>query len=128
MIQYIAIDGVALPTPSKYTPVYADFDSDDSKRDEVGKLHRNCIRSGQVSPEYKWQNITTEALGTILTAVDGKDTMQVTFFDPLYYVKNKGALHTFTGYVQATRQPEMTLPAENPLEARWTVELSFIEF
>lgn len=127
-ITYLSIDGVVMPTPSKYTPVYSDFDSDDSVRNEVGVLSRNCIRQGQVAPKFKWQNITTETLGVILKAIDGKVSMEVTFFDPLYYVKNNGAMHTFTGYVQATRQPEMTLQAERPEDIRWTIELSFIEF
>lgn len=126
-LTYLMIDGVKMPTPSKYTPVYSDFDSDDSARDETGILHRTCIRMGQSAPKFKWQNITTTDLNKILLATKDKVSMQITYFDPLYYAEN-GTLHEFTGYVQATRQPEMTLQAEKYEDIRWTIELSFIEY
>lgn len=126
-LTYLMIDGVRMPTPSAYTPVYSDFDSEDSVRDESGRLNRTCIRFQQFAPKFKWQNITTTDLNKILVAVKGKASMTVACFDPVWYAQN-GGLHEFTGYVQATRQPEMTLQAERYEDIRWTIELSFIEY
>lgn len=127
-LTYLEIDGVVMPAPSKYTAVYSDFDSDDSVRNEAGYLHRNCIRTNHSAPKFKWQNITATDLAKILGAVNGKEHLQVTYFDPLYYAQNNGALRTFDGYIQATRQPEMTLQAERYEDTRWTFECSFIEY
>ena len=127
MLTYLQIDGVKLPTPSEYTAVYSDFDSDDSVRDETGYLHRNNIRSNHSAPKFKWINIKATDLAEILKAVYGKERLQVTYYDPLYYALNN-ALHTFEGYIQATRQPTLTLPAEKYEDTRWTFECSFIEY
>lgn len=128
MLTYLQIDGVKLPTPSEYTAVYSDFDSDDSVRNEEGYLHRNCIRTNHSAPKFKWNNITATDLAVILKALHGKEHLQVTYYDPLYYALNNGALHTFDGYAQATRQPTLTLQAERYEDTRWTFECSFIEY
>ena len=125
---YLQIDGVTLPAPSSYTAVYSDFDSDDSTRNEVAFLNRNVIRTDHSAPKFKWHNVTTTVLNQILKAAYGKEQLQVTYFDPLYYALNGGALHTFTGYIQATRQPTMTLQAERYEDILWDFEASFIEY
>lgn len=63
---YLKIDGEVMPTPSSYEYVEADFDSPDSARSETGILNRDRIRRGVLSPKFKWKDLTTEQLNTIL--------------------------------------------------------------
>ena len=47
-VGWVKVNGTSLPTPKEFTPVYSDFDSSDSVRDETGYLRRTVIRTGQV--------------------------------------------------------------------------------
>lgn len=118
---WLKIDDKLMPTPSKFTPVYSDFDSDSSARNEVGYLTRQRIRAGQVAPKFKWV-INTVKLNTLLNAIVNEH-LSVTYFDP-----KEMALKTFDGYAQATRQPTLVLQKDSYAECMWEFECSFIEY
>lgn len=123
-VNWLTIDGVKMPTPSKYTYVEADFDSSDSKRSETGVLIRDVIRTNVHSPEFSWNALTTVQLCQLLQAVNQSDTHNITIFDP-----NETDLQkTFIGYVQATRKTEAILPRENPNNTLWKLSMTFIEY
>lgn len=128
MVNWLTINGVKMPTPSGFTYVEADFDTEDSVRSNVGLLSRNRVRRGVLSPEYTWNAITTAQLNAILTAIE-PIAVQVTAFDP----KNTNAdttpyQKTFTGYAQATRKASVVLPKDNPMETLWKISIAFIEY
>lgn len=120
---FLQIDGKTPPTPRDLTPVYADFDSDNSTRNEAGYLIRECIRQGQVSPKFTWR-ITTKQLNELLNMIK-PEKLQVAFYDPMTM-----DLHEFTGYAQATRQPKLVTnqQVKDYESLLWDFECSFIEY
>lgn len=118
---WIVIDGVTAPTPKGFTPVYSDFDSKNSQRNEVAKLHRQRIRAGVVSPKFTWR-IQTKDLNKLLKMIV-PERLNVKFYDPMTM-----AMHEFTGYAQATRQPTLVLAGEKYEDCWWDFECSFIEY
>lgn len=121
-MDWLLIDGVKPPTPSTFQPVYSVFDSDNSKRNEVGVLHRTVIRKGQCAPKYKWNAITTEELNKLLEMCE-PDTLTVKYYDPKLLDYKE-----ISCYAQATLQPELIIPRENPAHSLWRIEISFIEY
>lgn len=65
----IKIDGVDLPSPSKFDLPEMDLDSSDSNRDELGYLHRDRIRQGVYKIELEWKGINNTQLNLIETAI-----------------------------------------------------------
>lgn len=121
---YLKINGEVMPTPSSYDYVEADFDSSDSTRTETGVLIRKRIRRGVLSPKFKWKALTTEQLNTILEAIE-PTWVTVSVFSPKATTSDH--MVTFTGYAQATRTSSVILPCNNPMEALWSFECSFIQ-
>lgn len=123
-INWLTIDGVKMPTPSGYTYVEADFDSQDSTRSETGVLNRDVIRTNVLSPEFTWNALTTKQLQKLLLAVNQSATHNIIIFDP-----NEQSLQKeFIGYVQATRKVSVVIPRDNPMDTIWKLTLSFIEY
>ena len=118
---WVKVNGTALPTPTEFTPVYSDFDSDDSKRNEAGFLNRTVIRKGQVAPKYKWI-LDGKQLSDLLKLIE-PTTLTVEYYD----LKER-AWKTFTGYAQATRQPKLFRQRETFDACLWELEISFIEY
>ena len=118
---WVKVNGAALPTPTSFTPVYSDFDSPDSERDETGVLKRTVIRKGQVAPKYKWILNTVE-LSKLLEMIE-PTTLDVEYYDP----KERG-WKSFKGYAQATRQPKLFRQRASFDECQWEIEISFIEY
>lgn len=123
-VNWLTIDGVKMPTPSKYAYVEADFDSSDSKRSETGELIRDVIRTNVHSPEFSWNAITTAQLRQLLQAVNKSTRHDITIFDP----NETNFQKTFVGYAQATRKVEALLPRENPNDTLWKLSMTFIEY
>lgn len=121
---YLKINGVAMPTPTKYEYTEADFDSPDSTRSETGVLNRDRIRRGVLSPKFKWNALTTEQLNTILTAIE-PTWITISVFSPK--ATSGDRMVTFTGYAQATRTSSVILPRYDPQETLWSFECSFIQ-
>ncbi len=122
---YLKLDGVKMPTPSKYEYTEADFDSSDSARSETGVLIRKRIRRGVRTIKCTWDTLTTENLNILLKAVE-PETLQVEVFTP----KSTSADHLekYTGYAQATRTSSIIIPRINPMDTLWKFECSFIEY
>lgn len=118
---WVKVNGTALPTPKEFTPVYSDFDSSDSVRDETGYLRRTVIRTGQVAPKYKWI-LNTKELSDLLNLIE-PEKLNVEYYDP-----KKRAWTSFVGYAQATRQPKMFRQRETFDACLWEIEISFIEY
>ena len=120
-LSWLKINGTEAPTPTEWTVVDSDFDSDDSVRDETGFLHRTVIRKKQHAPKYKWR-LNGKNLSKLLKMIDDT-TLEVTYYDLL-----TKKLITFTGYPQATRQPKLVLQRKTYDECIWDFECSFIEY
>lgn len=121
---WLIIDGETAPPPrypGGYSPVYSDFDSGNSKRSEAGVLRRQCIRKDVVSPKFKWR-IKTAELKKLLNMIT-PERLSVKIYDP----KLMG-FREFTGYAQATRQPELVSSGEKYEDCWWDFECSFIEY
>ena len=120
-LTFLKINGVEAPTPSEWTVVDSDFDSDDSVRDETGFLHRTVIRRKQHAPKYKWR-LTGKKLSELLKMIDSA-TLSVTYYD----LTTKKPV-TISCYPQATRQPKLVLQRSTYDECIWDFECSFIEY
>lgn len=118
---WVKVNGEALPTPAEFTPVYSDFDSSDSVRDETGYLKRTVIRTGQVAPKYKWI-LDGIKLSDLLNKIE-PSTLAVEYYDP-----KSRAWKSFTGYAQATRQPKLIRQRDTFDQCLWEIEISFIEY
>lgn len=97
-LSWLKINDVEAPTPCEWTVVDSDFDSDDSVRDESGYLNRTVIRRNQHAPKFKWR-LCGKDMSELLNMIDSV-SLQVSYYDLL-----KKKIITFTGYPQATRQP-----------------------
>lgn len=121
---WLMINDVPAPEPKYpggYSPVYSDFDSNDSKRNEVGTLHRQVIRTDVVSPKFSWR-IQTAALNKLLNMIKPAK-LNVKIYDPM-----RLGFREFVGYAQATRQPSLLLPGKTYEDCWWDFECSFIEY
>ena len=71
-LSWIKIYNEELPTPTEWTVVDSDFDSDDSVRDETGYLHRTVIRRAMTLKStptaLHGQALTLHIQGTVLCA------------------------------------------------------------
>ena len=74
----INIDGVDLPTPTKFKPPNFDLDSEDTNRNELGYMQRDRVRQGIYKLELAWKNITSSELATIKASVT-PEKVKVTF-------------------------------------------------
>lgn len=77
----ITIDGIDLPSPTKYRIPKFDIDSSDTNRNELGILQRDRIRQGVFKIELEWKMLTSSELHLIETAVK-PDKINVTFDTP----------------------------------------------
>lgn len=121
---WLIINGEPAPPPrypNGYMPVYSDFDSKNSQRNEVAKLHRQRIRADVVSPKFSWR-IQTAALSRLLNLIT-PEKLNVKIYDPKLM-----DFREFTGYAQATRQPTLVLAGEKYEDCWWDFECSFIEY
>lgn len=118
---WLIINDEPAPTPNKFTPVYSDFDTPNSKRNEVAVLKRECIRQNVVSPKFTWR-IQTEQLSKLLKMIKPV-SLNVKFYDPM-----TKTMHEFIGYAQATRQPSLVLQGKTYADCWWDFECSFIEY
>ena len=107
--------------PGGYSPVYSDFDSKNSQRNEIAKLHRRVIRTDVVSPKFSWR-IQTIALNKLLNMIKPAK-LNVKIYDPMLL-----GFREFVGYAQATRQPTLVLAGNTYEECWWDFECSFIEY
>ena len=76
----ITIGGVAMPQPTQYQVTLQDLDSENTTRNEAGKLKRDRIRAGVYKIAVTWQ-VNRAGLKKITDAV-APASFAVVFFDP----------------------------------------------
>ncbi|HBD63511.1 MAG TPA: hypothetical protein DC038_03645 [Clostridiales bacterium] len=115
----IIIDGVALPSPSKYGLPDSDLDSENTNRNEEGVLQRDRIRQGLYKIELEWKAITSADLHTIRAAIV-PEAVQVKHI-------------TETGYVTKTmyagdRKVEMVKYNPDYNKIHWDISFNLTEY
>ena len=82
---FIAIDGVALPTPTVCPITEYDFDAASTGRTESGYMHRDRVRAKVMELEPEWENLTPEQATRIRTSLLPV-TVAVTIQTPLGFI------------------------------------------
>jgi hypothetical protein len=115
----INIDGVDLPSPSKFKIPNFDLDSEDSNRNELGVFQRDRVRQGIFKAEVEWKAITSSQLSTIKSATT-PDNFQATILTEVGFV-------TKTMYA-GDRNIEMVKYNDDYNKIRWDVSCNLTEY
>ena len=77
------IDGVAIPAPSSYKFGAEDLSSKKSGRTLDGVMHKDVV---SVKDYYtcKWKKLSWEEAASLLSLVNGKQRVMLTYLDPRY--------------------------------------------
>ena len=78
----LTINGVAIPSPSKFNITYNDLDSEETGRSLDGNLHRDVIGTNFRTIDLEWKTMERGALRKLLKALSNK-TFSVTYYDPI---------------------------------------------
>jgi hypothetical protein len=78
----LSIDGVAMPTPSKFNITYNDLDSEETGRSLDGNLHRDVIGVNFRTIDLEWKTMERGDLKRLLNALS-KETFEVSYYDPI---------------------------------------------
>lgn len=78
----LMIDGIAMPTPSKFSITLNDLDTEETGRSIDGNLHRDVIGTNFRTIDLEWKTMTREDLQKFLQAVS-KINFMVTYYDPI---------------------------------------------
>lgn len=119
------IDGVEAPTPSNFTPVYSDYDSDSAGRSETMVMNRDIIRTNLKSPKYEWKLQTPEMRKLLKLVQPEKITVRI--YD--LYAEAENPYTEYDCYCSTTRT--VTLLKWNPADPEqswWQIQLEFIEY
>lgn len=114
----LMINGTAMPEPSYLSINYQDLDSDNTKRDETGVMHRDRIRGNVHKLIVKWNAVSNADAAIILQAVSGV-SFSVTFYDP-----RSGGNVTITAYVGDRSNEEIA----SQIGDRWNISFDIIEY
>lgn len=115
----ITIDGVVLPSPSKYGLPDFDLDSENTNRNEEGVLQRDRIRQGVYKIELEWTGIASPALRIIRKAIV-PEKIQVK------HITETGEV-TKTMYA-SDRKVEMVKYDPDYNKIRWDISFNLTEF
>lgn len=115
----ISIDGVNIPAPTKYKPPNFDLDSEDTGRNEEGKMQRDRVRNDIFKLELEWKSITSSQLATIKAAIRPV-SFEVTF-------PTEVGIVTKTMYA-GDRNIEMTKYNDDYNKIRWDISCNFMEY
>ena len=78
---YLMVEGVAVKTPSSFTPKIQDISNPDSGRTLDGKMHKNMLTS-KITIDLEWTMISPADAAAILNAFESKEYFNVTYWDP----------------------------------------------
>lgn len=78
----LSINGVAMPTPSKFNITYNDLDSEETGRSLDGNLHRDVIGVNFRTIDLEWKTMERGDLKRLLNALS-KETFEVSYYDPI---------------------------------------------
>jgi hypothetical protein len=117
----IKINGIDMPSPTKYGVTLQDIDSANTARTETGLLIRDRIRGGVYKLNVTWL-VKHAQLKTITDAISS-DKFQVTFFDPTANSNKTCDMYCGdrTGELQYYK-------ADNPSNSLWEITTSLIEY
>lgn len=114
----INIDGVDLPSPSKYRLPNYDLDSEDSNRNEEGYFQRDRIRSEIFKGEFEF--IVSSSLLALIKSAISPAEFQATLLTEVGYV-------TKTMYA-GDRDIEMVKYDDDYNEIKWNIKFNLVEF
>ena len=121
----IKINGVEMPTPSKFRPRYKDYDSQNSGRSEKMVMTRDIVRENLRAVDVTWI-VQTPVLRAIIAAVKPPE-LELTFFDINQPADTQYS--TITCYADPSREPTLVQwYAENPEESWWEYSTTFTEY
>jgi len=112
----LKVNNTLLPPPMAYSVEYNDLDSNDTGRSENGMLHRVRVRSGIAKIKVGWEQLTTDQVNTILTAVEPASLTVIYYF---------GSAKTATMYAG---DKSLQLLRVNNNKAKWNLSFDLIEF
>ena len=78
----LSINGVAMPTPSKFNITLNDLDSEETGRSIDGNLHRDVIGTNFRTIDLEWKTMGRSDLSRLLNAVSNVN-FTVTYYDPI---------------------------------------------
>ena len=110
------LNGVAVPTPTKYDVSLADIQAANSGRNDAGVMSMEVVRKDVATINAAWEALTTEELETISTAIS-TDAIPVRFF----YGEYKEA----TMY-KGDRKVDLKCQCDDG--PRWSMSFSLIEY
>jgi hypothetical protein len=117
----ISIGGTNMPSPSKYSVIMQDIDSENTGRTETGLLIRDRVRAGVYKIQVSWQ-VEHSQIKTITDAITS-DKFQVTFFDP-----TSNTNKTCDMYCGDRSGELIRYMADNPSKSLWEITTSLIEY
>lgn len=79
MLSLLKIDGAELPEVATYKVTLSDADGSNSGRSETAVMNRDRVRANIAKIELSWQNVKTEDMKKIITAVTPEE-FTVDFF------------------------------------------------
>lgn len=115
----ITIDGVDLPTPSKFKITRADLDSGDTHRNELGYLQRDRVRQGLYKLELEFIGTSPE-IHTIESAISPV-AVNVTFPTPTGRITRRM-------YAGDRNGPEMVKNDKVTDKIYWRLSFNLIEY
>ena len=78
----LSINGVPMPTPSKFNITLNDLDSEETGRSIDGNLHRDVIGTNFRTIDLEWKTMGRSDLSRLLNAVSNVN-FTVTYYDPI---------------------------------------------
>ena len=78
----LSINGVAMPTPSKFNITLNDLDSEETGRSIDGNLHRDVIGTNFRTIDLEWKHMKRDDLRRLLNAVSNVN-FNVSYYDPI---------------------------------------------
>ena len=125
MASIIKIDGVEMPAPSSFKPLYKDYDSKNSGRSESMIATRDIVRSDVRKISFTWI-VQTPDLRTIREAIRPPE-LEVTVFD--INQPESVQYSTMKCYAVPTREPEvLRWDDSDPEKTWWSFSTSFTEY
>lgn len=82
----LMINGIAIPSPSKFNITYNDLDTEETGRSMDGNLHRDVIGTNFRTIDLEWRTMEREDLKKLLKALSNK-TFSVVYYDPIHDAK-----------------------------------------
>lgn len=119
------IDGVEVPAPSDFTPLYEDYDSESSGRSETWIMTRDIVRRNVRQMSYTWR-VKTPELRKLIAMIEPA-SVELEFFDVSGTVAN--SYSRMTCYATPKREPKLLYwNRHDPEESWWEITVQFTEY